>query len=523
MTSAGSPASVSTPAKPTADKSFSRQFARSVSWNLIGFVLPLPIGVIAFPLIAGHLDTFRFGLLTAVWAITGYFAMFDFGVARALTRELSMTEARTQHDSQSLIHTATAIAIAFGLIGAALLCALSPLLADSMDAAAPAARAEIIWTLVLTSALLPLLLLITVAQAVLEAMQRFRDLAILRIPMTTATYVAPLIMLPFDPSVPGIVMMMVIARFIILAVFWQRSAHMSLPRMGLRGFNAGAGRKLLAQGGWMTVTNVVSPILTYLDRWLVMSLASVAALGYYSVPVELGQRVLVMAAAIAGVMFPVFAKAGGSSHEALAGYRQSSAAAIVSIVPVALVVGMWAFELLDVWMGKGFATQSSLTLQIIMAGIVFNSVARIPFTLLQSAGKARVTAAIHVIELPLFVVAAWLLVSQYGVVGAATAWTVRVGVDLLLMLAATGRLSTELALVSTRIAVVVLVASISYWASLIVDSLLARIAALVLGTVIACCVTWLYLLTAADRTMILRLIPIDAFQRRAGQHHTDRH
>ncbi|WP_129645419.1 flippase [Peristeroidobacter agariperforans] len=508
MSSGSSPAIVSTEGAPTGDKSFSRVFAHGVAWNLIGFVLPLPIGLIAFPLLAGQLNEFRFGLLTAVWAITGYFAMFDFGVARALTRELSMADGATdpQH-ARALTHTATSIALGLGCLGALLLCALSPLLANVMGADGPAARNEIIWTLILTSALLPLLLLITIVQGVLEAMQRFRDLAIMRIPLTTATYVAPLAMLPFDPSVPGIVMALVVARLAILVIFWGRARRMNLPRIGLRAFTSSAARRLLVQGGWMTVTNFVSPILTYLDRWLVVALASVAALGYYSVPVELGQRLLVTAAAIAGVMFPVFAKAGGYSEQALAGYRQSAAASLMSIVPVALVVGMWAGEFFELWMGATFARESAHTLQIIMLGILFNSVARIPFTLLQAAGKAHVTAAIHVFELPFFVALAWALISSYGVVGAAAAWTLRVGADLVLMLVAVGWLSHDLARAGARIGIVTVLAAACYWLGISLDATLARVAALAIGTTLTAGAMWFYLLSTSDRAMILRLIP----------------
>lgn len=506
--SSSSTAIVSTDGAPTGDRSFSQRFAHGVAWNLIGFVLPLPFGLLAFPLLSDELDEFRFGLLTAVWAITGYFAMFDFGVARALTRELSMVDVSADpRDATALTHTATSIALGLGLLGALLLCALSPLLADTMDADNPAARSEIIRTLILTSALLPLLLLVTIVQAVLEAMQRFRDLAIMRIPLTTATYVAPLVTLPFNPTVPGIVLALVVSRLAILVIFWRRTTRMNLPRMGLRAFDSSAARKLLVQGGWMTITNFVSPILVYLDRWLVVALASVTALGYYSVPVELGQRLLVMAVAIAGVMFPVFAKAGGLSEQAQAGYRQSAAAAILSIVPVALVVGMWASEFFELWMGAAFARQSAHTLQIIMLGILFNSVARIPFTLVQAAGKSHITAAIHVIELPFFVALAWALISTYGVVGAATAWTLRVGVDLVLMLVAAGRLSQDLARTGARIAAVVALASVCYWLGISFDSQLVRVATLIIGAALSAGAVWLYLLGQTDRTMILRLLP----------------
>ena len=258
----------------------------------------------------------------------------------------------------------------------------------------------------------------------------------------------------------------------------------------------------------MTVTNLVSPILTYLDRWLVVALASVTALGYYSVPMELGQRLLVISAAIAGVMFPVFARERGDSAHSLSGYRQSTGAVVTLVLPVALVIGGWAGELMKLWMGDSFARQSTTTLQIMTAGVLLNSVARIPFTLLQSAGRARTAASIHVFELPAYVITAWILISSYGLPGAAAAWTLRIGVDLMLMLLATARLSSELARASIRIGVVVFIALAGYATIFLWDSTLARIADLMVVLIVVGIVVWRLLLSALDREMLLRLIPI---------------
>jgi O-antigen/teichoic acid export membrane protein len=62
-----------------------------------------------------------------------------------------------------------------------------------------------------------------------------------------------------------------------------------------------------------------------------------------------------------------------------------------------------------------------------------NAITSIPFSLLQSAGKPRITATIHLIETPLYVVAVWMLTRRLGIEGAAIAFTARVVLDTVLL------------------------------------------------------------------------------------------
>ncbi|MGH9879111.1 MAG: hypothetical protein ACRD5H_15895, partial [Nitrososphaerales archaeon] len=68
-------------------------------------------------------------------------------------------------------------------------------------------------------------------------------------------------------------------------------------------------------------------------------------------------------------------------------------------------------------------------------GILVNSLAHIPFTLIQSGGHARLAALIHVVEFPIFMLALWWLTINYGVEGAAWAWLLRIVFDTGLMFA----------------------------------------------------------------------------------------
>ena len=60
--------------------------ARNTGWNFVGTALPIAVAVIAIPPLIRELGVERFGVLTLAWVITGYFALFDFGLGRATTK-----------------------------------------------------------------------------------------------------------------------------------------------------------------------------------------------------------------------------------------------------------------------------------------------------------------------------------------------------------------------------------------------------------------------------------------------------
>ena len=62
------------------------RLARSILWNAAGIGLPLAVGVVVVPAIVRGLGTERFGFLSIVWMMIGYFSIFDLGLGRTLTK-----------------------------------------------------------------------------------------------------------------------------------------------------------------------------------------------------------------------------------------------------------------------------------------------------------------------------------------------------------------------------------------------------------------------------------------------------
>jgi len=112
----------------------------------------------------------------------------------------------------------------------------------------------------------------------------------------------------------------------------------------------------------------------------------------------------------------------------------------LSLFPVVLIIVTFAHEGLALWLGGDFAVNSSLVLQVLAVGVFINSQAYVPSGLVQGAGRPDLTAKLHLIELPFYLLILWWMLDAYGIVGVAVAWVLRVVVDAVFLFAMAHRL-----------------------------------------------------------------------------------
>jgi O-antigen/teichoic acid export membrane protein len=162
------------------------------------------------------------------------------------------------------------------------------------------------------------------------------------------------------------------------------------------------------------------------------------------------------------------------------------------------------------WLGASFADRSAFVLQWLAAGVLLNSLAYPPFAFVQGAGFPHLSARIHLIELPLYLLALWWLIGQFGIKGAAVAWTSRVAFDAVLFFILTRKLlpgkGRELLSIATMtiiaIGAFILVAELTNLTTKVLFVSSVLILTLWLG--------WRILLTPAERQFVQRACKIIA-------------
>ncbi len=409
--------------------------ARNVLWNLTGQAAPVLVAIVAIPILIHGLGTARFGILALAWVVIGYFSLFDIGIGRALTQLVAQRLGTPEHeDLPTLIGTSLVLMLALGLVGATVLAPTVPWLVHHALKIPTDLQAESTQAFNVLLLSIPVVITSAGLRGLLEAQQRFDLSNAVRTPMGVLTFLAPLLVLPFAANLFAIVVALLIVRLVAGAAYlWMCLATMPVLVRRLV-FSRKAALALLGFGGWMTVTNVVGPLLTYLDRFLIGVLISATAVAYYATPYEVVTKLLVIPAALVGVLFPAFAVAFiPDQARTRTLFIRGTKYAFIGLFPAALVSVTLAHDGLNAWLGKDFAAQGTPVLQWLAVGVLLNSLAQVAFTLIQGAGRPDLTAKVHLIELPVYVVLLFALLKAGGIQGAAIAWTARVATDMVVM------------------------------------------------------------------------------------------
>ena len=192
----------------------------------------------------------------------------------------------------------------------------------------------------------------------------------------------------------------------------------------------------MGYGGWVTVANLVNPILVYSDRFMIGALFSVAEVGYYAAPFEAVTRLWLVPASLAATLFPAFSAMGIESNRGKVEllYSRAIKSLLLLLGPVVLILIAFAKDVLQIWLGAEFAAKSTSVLQILAVGVLANSFAYIPFSLLQGLGRPDVVAKVFLVELPAYLAFAYVMIARGGIAGAALAWTLRVSIEALVLM-----------------------------------------------------------------------------------------
>lgn len=410
--------------------------ARNTLWNLTGLSVPLVAAVLVIPLLTRTLGTDKFGVLTLIWAMIGYYNMFDLGIGRALTKLVAQKlGSRERAGIPQLTASAMALLVIFGTCGAAVLYVISPWLVGILGVPG-ALQGEVVSAFRLSAMAVPMIVISAGLAGFLAAMQRFDLINLVRMPMGLFVFVGPALVLPFSQSLVAITAMIIGGRLVALffqGLFCLRVFPDLLTRYRMPSLKAV--KQLVGFGSWMTISNIVSPVMVSMDRFIVGAVISVTAVAYYATSQEVVLKMSIIPAAIAATLFPALSTAMSSDFSRMVRlYHRSINSLIVIMFPVCLVLIAWSSQILDVWLGDDFSQNGGAVLQWLALGIFINSIAHLPFVMLQSAGRPDITAGIHLLELPLFLALIYVMCSLYGINGAAISWVIRASIDLILLM-----------------------------------------------------------------------------------------
>jgi O-antigen/teichoic acid export membrane protein len=400
--------------------------------NLIGIIAPLIAALYSIPQLISSLGDDGFSIILMIWALIGYFSLFDFGVGRSLTYEISSRMNEPIEVIGSFIKAGLIIVSISAFIGVSLVYIfvvffirewyeISPLLLEDTISAFTIAAIAIIPTTI-TSGL----------RGALEGLDKFIASNINRSILGVSIFLLPVISIKIHGESLSIIALYLLAARILVMFF-------SIWQLRLFIFSKAAIKPvtlvpdLLKYGSWVSLSGIISPLMVYGDRFLLGAVLPISSIVYYATPQEGLLRLLVIPGALASALFhdlsankKNYAKVQGDGSL----YLKKISLVMGAIV---FIVILCAYPFYVFWINEDFANQAYIPTVIMSIGIFFNSLGLISHTTISALGHVKFIGLLHTIELIIFIPTFYILTQYFGIIGASLAWTLRVVIDFFLL------------------------------------------------------------------------------------------
>jgi O-antigen/teichoic acid export membrane protein len=406
----------------------------------LGYGIPIIAALIFIPILINGLGDEKFGLLNLVWMIIGYFSFFDFGIGKGLTKIVAEKISSDQADQiPVLFWTSLVLMLIISSIIAVLLLFFVPFFINLFNVS-QSLKQETIYTFYVLCLSIPIVSTAAGLRGVLEAYLQFGTINVVRIVLGLFTFVGPIVCLVFTNSLLWIVIVLLIIRVLIWLWYLQLCIKTNPGIKSKAVFDFNSIMPVIKFSAWISLVNLIGPVILYSDRFLIGILISATAISYYAVSYEVVSKLLLISGALVGVLFPVFSASYFSNPEASKKiFLRGIKFIFLIIYPIVFLIVIFANEGMALWLGEKFAENSSIILQFLAIGILFNSISAIPNNFFQGTGKPKIPAIINLIELPFYLLAMWLTIKHLGIQGAAITYMIAAAADALIMFAVARR------------------------------------------------------------------------------------
>ncbi len=487
---------------------------RNTALNFIGRIIPLVIAVVTIPYIIRGLGIERFGILSLAWVILGYFSLFDLGLGRATTKFVAEQLGKGEIEKiPKIIWTSLIIQTTMGVAGGIALALATPTLVEKVLQIPLHLIEETRLIFYILSLAIPIVVCSTNLIGVLEAAQRFDLINLVQIPSSSLTCLIPAIGILIGLQLPSIILILALSLMLNTSVYWILCLKVFPPLRERVYIETSLLRPLFTFGGWVTLSNVLIPLLVYLDRFLIGAIVSVGALAYYTVPFEVVKQILIVPGVLAVTLFPAFSGLSTVNREDLKRlYARSLKYIILILGPIVVITVLFASDILQIWLGTDFSAKSTSVFQILAVGMLLNALAQMPANLLDGVGRPDVRAKVLLSYVSLYVGLLWLLVSKLGIEGAALAWTLRAGLELLLFFEVTRRLThISLRVFVTNgllrgVAVYVGFVMVAFLSFILTNGILVQSLVTLTALMLFTLITWRYTLDEVEKRLFLPIL-----------------
>lgn len=396
-------------------------FVKNSWWSIFGLLVPVLIAIPCMGFLARELGVEQFGVFTVIYAVVGFAGVLDAGITRAVVRYVALSE---QSKEAVIVNSSLYILFLVGAVVSLAILFFSNEITSFLNVTADLREGVNSSLKMISFSIIPLLVT-NCCYSSLEGNGKFFRLSFFKFSQGLVLATFPIIFLLFDHGIFGAVLGLFVAR-IVMCLATICFIYFPAGYAKCFEYSAVTIKELLSFGSWVAVSNILSPLMTYVDRLVLSNVSGTASVGFYTAPMEAVSRSLIIPSAICKVLFArLSAKSYNARHDRIISYFSI----VLMCLPISAIFFFFAENIIYYWLGSDFVEKSSLVLKILAVGYFFNSLAQVPFADIQANGYSNLTAYAHILEVVPYLSILYLLIIDYSFVGAAIAWSSRVIFD----------------------------------------------------------------------------------------------
>lgn len=396
------------------------------------------MGLAFIPVYIRFVGIEAYGLLGFYVALQSVLQILDLGLSPTMNREIARYSVWPEKAAEARDFART-LEIGYWITGlgiGAALYALAPFIATQWIQTTSLPTGTVVQALQLMALLACVQWPFTLYQGGLLGLQQQVPLNLALVITATLNHVgAALALWLIAPSITTLLIWQAAVSAVRLAwitlLFWRHLPPASrAPR-----FQAGLLRDVRRFAAGMGGITLTALILTQLDKLILSRLLTLEAFGYYTLAGVVVTGLGLVATSLFNVVFPRLS-AMVAAHD-LDGIRRfyhvSAQVMSVAILPIALTVAAFSFEVFSVWTGNpAQASRAAPIASLLAIGSALNSLMVIPYALQLAHGWTGLGLRINLLLIGVALPSLLALTVRYGAVGAAGTWIIINGVYMLI-------------------------------------------------------------------------------------------
>ena len=396
--------------------------ARNITYNFLAqlwfLVLPLAVS----PYFVHQLGLEKYGVLSLVTTVVGYLAVLDLGMGTATTKFLA--DHYVERDVSAIskvIGTSIVIYSALGVLGTLGIIALATTLIRHVLHVPPELTSETLTVFYISALGFLVNMPLTVFGAVPAALQRFDILVKQNLAFGTTTVASQVLLLALGHSLEALVLASVVISALGIAVFVVISRRL-LPGVSFRPrFDASAARQVLSFSVLKVFSTLSGQVVFQLDRLLIASFLPLASVSYYAIPLALAQKIIFVVPNITTAVFPAISQFRLRENGVPDLYVRVLKMVALLVLPMTVVLVVFAKPILTLWMGAEVAAHSSAALRVLAVAFLVVSYAAVPGTFVEALGRPGIPAFFATVSAVVNLSITLLLIPRVGILGPAIA------------------------------------------------------------------------------------------------------